>query len=220
MKCTEEVRMINIEDMKKKRLLFLKRLYELSGGSTTKVFDDPPSQIGKELGFDKDLAWKIVFYLKGEGLVKLNGRAITISHQGVRKAESALSNSNEPSSYFPSGNIIVGQMVNSQIQQASPGAKQVTTIDESKYEQLKEFLQSLKESIERLELEPQQKSDLQAEIQTIDAQISSSEPKYTVITECLGTIRRILEGVAGSAIASGLLSKFGALWNTLKVASS
>ncbi|GAH96033.1 unnamed protein product [marine sediment metagenome] len=69
MKYTEEVRMVNIEDMKKKRFLFLNRLYELSGGSTTKVFDDPPSQIGKELGFDKDLAWNIVIYLKGEGVI-------------------------------------------------------------------------------------------------------------------------------------------------------
>lgn len=213
MKCTEEVRMINIEDMKEKRFLFLNRLYELSGGSTTKVFDDPPTQIGKELGFDKDLAWKIVFYLKDEGLVKLYGKSITISHPGVREVERALSNPNEPTLYFPPDiNIIaVGQMKNSQIQQASPGAKQVTTIDESKYEQLKEFIQSLKESIEQLELEPQQKSDLQAEIQTMDAQMSSSKPKYTVITECLGSIRRILEGATGSAIASGLLSEFVAL---------
>lgn len=213
MKCTEEVRMINIEDRKKKRFLFLNRLYELSGGSTTKVFDDPPSQIGKELGFDKDLAWNIVFYLKGEGLVKLYGKSITISHQGVREVERALSNPNEPTPYFsPVINIIsVRQMKNSQIQQASSGAKQVTTIDESKYEQLKEFLQSLKESIEQLELEPQQKSDLQAEIQTIDAQMSSSRPKNTIIMECLGTVRRILEGAAGSAIASGLLFKFGAI---------
>jgi len=214
MKCTEEVRMINIEDMKKKRFLFLNRLYELSGGSTIKVFDDPPSQIGKELGFDEDLAWNIVIYLKGEGLVKLYGKSITISHQGVREVERALSDPNEPTPYFsPVINIIsVEQMKNSQIQQASPGAKQVTTIDESKYEQLKEFLQSLKESIEQLELEPQQKSDLQAEIQTIDAQMSSSKPKNTIIAECLGSVRRILEGAAGSAIASGLLSKFGALW--------
>ena len=214
MKYTEEVRMVNIEDMKKKRFLFLNRLYELSGGSTTKVFDDPPSQIGKELGFDKDLAWNIVIYLKGEGLVKLYGKSITISHQGVREVERALSNPNEPTSYFsPVINIIsVGQMKNSQIQQASPEAKQMTTIDESKYEQLKELLQSLKESIERLELEPQQKSDLQAEIQTIDAQMSSSMPKNTIITECIGSVRGILEGAAGSVIASGLLSKFGALW--------
>ena len=205
--------MINIEDMKKKRFLFLNRLYELSGGSTTKVFDDPPSQIGKELGFDKDLTWDIVFYLKKEDWVKLYGKAITISHHGVQEVERALSNPNEPSPSFPPViNIIsVEQMKNSQILQASPGAKQVTTIDESKYEQLKEFLQSLKESIEQLELEPQQKSDLQAEIQTIDAQMSSSMPKNTIIMECLGSVRKILEGAAGSAIASGLVFKFGAL---------
>jgi len=41
--------------------------------------------------------------------------------------------------------------------------------------------------------------------------MSASKPKATIITECLGSIRRILEGAAGSVIASGLLSKIAAL---------
>ncbi|NQE46842.1 hypothetical protein C5S31_12555 [ANME-1 cluster archaeon GoMg2] len=204
--------MINIEDMKKKRFLFLNRLYELSGGFTPMFFKDA-SQIGEDLGFDAALTRNITRYLMEEGLVELlSGRGILISHQGVREVEMALSNPNEPTPYFPPVNISIGQMINSQIQQASHGATQVASTDEITHEQLKELLQSLKESVDQLELEPQQESDLHAEIQTIDAQMSSSNPKYTVITECLGSIRRILEGAAGSAIASGLLSKFVALW--------
>lgn len=204
--------MINIEDMKKKRFLFLNRLYELSNGSTSMFFKDA-SQIGEELEFDAALTRNISRYLMEEGLVNLlSGRGILISHQGVREVEMALSNPNEPTHYFPPVNIIsVGQMINSQIQQASHGATQVAITDEIKQEQLKELLQSLKESVDQLELEPQQESDLHAEIQTIDAQMSSSNPKNTVITECLGSIRKILEGATGSAIASGMLTKIVAL---------
>jgi len=82
-------------------------------------------------------------------------------------------------------------------------------IGEDRYEELKEIIQSLKDSIDQLGLEQQQKDDLEAEIQTIDAQMSSSKPKAAIITECLGSIRRIIEGAAGSVLASSLLGKIG-----------
>jgi len=97
-------------------------------------------------------------------------------------------------------------MTNSNIQQDSPEATQVATFNENKYEELKKVIQSLKESIDQLGLEPQQKPEFQADIQTIEAQMSSSKPKAAIITERLGSIKRCLEGVAGSAIASGLPS--------------
>ena len=205
--------MTPIEEMKRKRFRFLHRLYELTGGDESKLFD--MFQIGKELGFDMDLTNNIAQYLKGEGLIEvlaLDG-IIGILHWGVREVEEALSNPDTPTCHFPPVNIIsIGQMVNSQIQQASPEATQVVTIDERRYEELKQVIQSLRESIDKLGLEPLQKSDLQAEIQTIEVQMSSSKPKATIISECLGSIRRILEGAGGSVLASILLSKIVALF--------
>jgi hypothetical protein len=201
-----------IEDMKKKRFQFLHRLYELTGGDEFKGFN--MFQIGEELGFDRNLTTNIAYYLKGEGLIEFRalGGIIGISHLGVREVEEALSKPDTSTYHFLPVNIIsVGQMISSQIQQTSPEATQVVTVGESRHEELKEVIQSLKKSIEQLGLSPQQKSDLQAEIQTIDAQMSSSKPKATIITECLGTIRRILEGAVSSTIASGLLSKIVAL---------
>ncbi len=204
--------MNTIEDMKKKRFQFLYKLYNLTGGDEFKWFN--MFQIGEEQGFDRDLTANIAQYLKGEGLIEfraLDG-IIGISHWGVREIEEALSNPDIPTPHFPPINIIsIGQMISSQIQQASPEATQVVTIDEDRYEELKEVIQSLKESIDKLDLESQNKSNLQAEIQTIEAQMSSSKPKVTSITECLGSIRRILEGATGSMLVSSLLSKIVAL---------
>ncbi|MCD6317816.1 hypothetical protein J7M02_01960 [Candidatus Aerophobetes bacterium] len=123
-----------------------------------------------------------------------------------------MSNPEQSTYYFPPVNIIsIGQMTDSQIQQASPSAKQEITINEARYEELKEVIKTLKKSVDRLGLKAQQKSDLQAEIETIDAQMASSKPKATVITECLTSIRRILEGTAINIIAPSLLSQIVAL---------
>jgi len=115
--------MSEIEEKKKKRFQFLHRLYELTGGDELKCFDI--STIGKELGFDSNLTRNIVQYLKGEGLIKVIGDQglIGISHPGTIEVEKALSSPDTPTSYFPPVNIIsIGQMISSQIQQASSEA--------------------------------------------------------------------------------------------------
>jgi len=204
--------MNKIEEMKEKRFQFLYKLYNLTGGDELNLFN--MFQIGEELGFDRALTENIVQYLEGEGLIGFRalGGIIGISHGGVREIEEAFSNPDIPTHHFPPINLIsIGQMISSQIQQASPEATQVGTINEDRYEEFKEVIQSLKESIDKLDLESQDKSDIQAEIQTIEAQMSSSKPKVTIITECLGSIRRILEGATSSMLAYSLLSKIVAL---------
>jgi len=203
------------EEMKDKRSQFLHKLYELTGGDEYKWIK--MSRIGEELGFDGDLTVKIAQYLIGEGLIVVQSTyvgdpskyLIGISHDGIREVKETVSNPDTPT-YHPPVNIInIGQANNSQFQQGSPEAIQVVNIGEDRYEELKEIIQSLKDSIDQLGLEQQQKDDLEAEIQTIDAQMSSSKPKAAIITECLGSIRRIIEGAAGSVLASSLLGKIG-----------
>jgi len=206
-----------IEEMKMKRFKFFHRLYELTGGDEFKLFN--MFQIGEELGFNRDLTANIARDLRGEGLIVVHSTSvgdrnnlIGISHDGIREVEEAVSNPDTPTPRFPPGNTIyINQMINSQIQQASPEATQVPVIGEDKYEELKEIIQSLKDSIDQLGIKPQQKADLQAEIQKIEAQMSSSKPKARIITECLGSIRRIIEGATSSVFASILLGKIVAL---------
>jgi hypothetical protein len=125
-----------IEEMKKKRFQFLRRLYELTGGDELECLN--LYDIGEELGFNRKLTKNIVQYLEREGLIKVigdQGGIAGISHWGVREVEEALSNPDEPTHYFPPVNIIsIGQMISSQIQQASPEATQVTAIDEGRYD--------------------------------------------------------------------------------------
>ncbi|HPO82425.1 MAG TPA: hypothetical protein PK487_05610 [bacterium] len=204
--------MNEVEEMKKKRFQFLYRLYKLTGGDEFK--EEDMFKIGKELGFDKDLTDKIVQYLKGEGLIEFRamGGIIGITHRGTHEIEEALSKSDTPTEHFPPINIIsIGQMTNSQIQQANTESTQIASFSGDRGEKLIEFIQLLEESKDKLDLEPQQKSDLQSEVQTIRAQMSSSKPKDKVITECLNSIKRILEGAAVNIFTSRLLDNITAL---------
>jgi len=195
-----------IEQIRSERFQFLHRCYELSGGDEHKHLS--MFNIGEELGFDESLTMQIAQYLEGEGLIKSRtmGGGIAISHSGVVHMERALSEPDAPTEYFPAVINIVSaeQILDSQIQQASPAATQVA-FREGKEQELKALVESLSNSIEEFGLDDQEKSDLQAEILTIEAQTSKSKPNRTIIAESLRSIRTILEQAAGAALAVGFI---------------
>lgn len=198
--------MNSIDETKKKRFQFLDRVFELSKGNQYEQMS--MWDVGKELGFNDELTEIMVQYLVEERLIehKAIGGFIGITHWGIRKIEEALSNPDEPTQYFPPVNIIsIGQMVNSQIQQASPGAQQSITINDQQKEDIEKFLKELKESIDKIELNAEQESDVKADIGTIEAQMKSTKPKTTVVRESLKSIKNILEGAAGGVIAGTLI---------------
>lgn len=204
--------MNSINEIKKKRFQFLNRMYNSSGGDENKSLS--MWDIGKDLDFDEKSIEIIVQYLKGEGLIEHRsiGGFIAISHWGIREIENALSNPEEPTQYFPPVNIIhVGKMINSQVQQASPGAQQMIAISIQLQQDIKKFLEELKESMDKIELNLEQKSDVNAEICTIEAQMKSTKPKSSMVRESLKSIKNILEGAAGGVVANSLIQNIAPL---------
>lgn len=104
----------------------------------------------------------------------------------------------------------IGNMQNSQIQHDSPNASQAIHIG-LRLDEVAAFLQSLKETRSQLDLAEPASAELDAEIATMETQLASPKPKEPIIREALRSVRSILEGVAGSAIASGLLAALSAL---------
>ena len=194
-----------VEEIKKKRFRFLSACYEESGADPYKVL--PTYTIAGDRSFEHNLADKIVRYLEQEELVEVSGRGhrICITHKGIREVEQALSKPDAPTEYFPAGcSIYARNIIHSQIQQASPGATQLE-LGEGKGQKLKELVESLKESVDKLGLQQEQQTDLLAQIRTMDAQMSSSSPIPSIISESLRTTRRILEEAAGGALAVGFI---------------
>ena len=87
-----------------------------------------------------------------------------------------------------------------------PGTQEVLG-NNAACERLQALILLLKESIDTLNLEPEKRRDLTADIHTIEAQMTSSQPKTTVLASCLDSIQEILKRKAVSACASKLLLK-------------
>ena len=74
-------------------------------------------------------------------------------------------------------------------------------------------IEELKKHIARLKLEPEEKTNLEAEVRTIEAQIGSPEPKPSILDESLGSMRAILE--AAEVKAPKIISAIANIENLL-----
>ena len=95
-----------IEKKRAQRFLYLKRLYELSGGDKFSYF--PFLEIGRELGWDDAATNEIIDYLEDERLIHFpTFGTVSMTHAGVKLIEKALSNPDRSTGYFPPANIII-----------------------------------------------------------------------------------------------------------------
>jgi hypothetical protein len=97
-------------------------------------------------------------------------------------------------------NITVGSMENSQIQQDTQNSHQ--KIEQNSFDaDLSSFLENFIRDISKVEDEATAKA-LLADAETIKSQSTAPPPKKGIIKECLLSIKNILEGAAGSMLAS------------------
>ena len=102
--------------------------------------------------------------------------------------------------------ISVGNMFGSSIQQGNQGA--TSLIDyKSKGAELWTLLEQVKNSADDLRLSDAARTQLQADVRTVEVQLESPNPKPSIIIESLHSLRTIMENAAGSVIASALLPK-------------
>jgi hypothetical protein len=204
---TEVFAMLDIEEKKKSRFTFLKKLHELSDGNERASFN--MFAIGETFEFDRELTVTIINYLENMGLIKWRGSGdISISHDGSIEIEAALSQPDKPTKHFsPVGTIIAASAAKYALSREDSPVTQNMLVSNAACERLQALILLLKESIDTLNLEPEKRRDLTADIHTIEAQMTSSQPKTNVLAPCLDSIQEILKGKAGSACASKLLMK-------------
>src|SRR4029077_920768 len=81
-----------------------------------------------------------------------------------------------------------------QIQQGSPQAMQVTLNTTLDLAAVRSFIETMRETLDKLALDPEHRREAEAELSTVASQIESPKPKWSIIREGLGSVRRILEG--------------------------
>lgn len=198
---------MTVEELREARFRFLKALYDAAGGSLWKWPD--MNELGASLEFDPELTGRVTDYLAGEGLVQYRalGGIISLTHEGIRQVEDAMSHPDRPTRYFPAVNLIhIGSMVNSTLMNASPGATQTVQVDNPADKGLLAVLAEIKQSIDRLGLTAEERNDLKGDVATVEAQLGTSKPKRSVVSACLSSIKGLLEK-GGEALAKGLAGK-------------
>lgn len=83
---------MSLEDKRRRRLQFMKALYEQTDGRELATVD--MWELGHELGFSRDDTEATTEYLVGEYLMEYAalGDAISITHLGVREVEESMQN--------------------------------------------------------------------------------------------------------------------------------
>ena len=196
----------NIDEKIKLRFRVLKALYDISDASPTK--DRRSDEIATRAGIDEAVVMSVLQYFQNKDLVEIVPHRpstvafdlIRIKTKGIDEVETALSGKETPTEHFsPSIVTIIGsQLSSSPIQQASPGASQLITIDGDKLDELNNIIEGLKQLDQEPLLKNEDKNDLRAEIQTIQGQLSSS-------TESVMSVRTVLVGVSSICAAASLL---------------
>ena len=189
---------------------YLSKLYARTGAS----FLNPVKglyRLGKELGFEDEEIKEVLNYIGDEGLaiVYLNEEKITITNKGISAVEQAELNPVASTRYFPA---VIGVRYSGRSGEWPPPtklyeAKHDAGLRSIKFKELKKSTGLIRSSMDKLQVSPELKSKLRAELITIDVQMSQPKPDLDVITECVRSIRSILENATDSLLVRRLMSK-------------
>lgn len=78
--------------------------------------------------------------------------------------------------------------------------------------EMRTFVKELRENIEKLKLSADHQAQVLADLSSIESQLSAPKPSAGIIGEAIKSIRNIAEGMIGSLIANGALSKIPPMW--------
>jgi hypothetical protein len=187
-------------------------IYDEAKGEEWNLIDSP--DLASRLGEDNDEVRQAVKYLDAEGLVKaewfLSGDAtVSLDHRGIVEVERSRSTPSEPTEHLaPYQSIQVhvhGDLVNSPMQIASPGASQNVMLSSDDLGQIRLLIELFKSRGEELPLDGEDRAEAGAEIATLEAQVSSPKPKPGVIRVALETLRALLIATVASGAGEELL---------------
>lgn len=189
---------MSITEKGRHRFEYMQLLYEATNGATTA--DVNMWELGDRLGWDRPEIDDTVHYLEAEGLLTfvLLGGGIAITHYGVREVEQALTSPEAPTEHFPPVfNIInVQSMQSSQIQQGTSASSQhLILTDPDQKAEIAGYVAELRGILDQLQLDQDDRLEIDAELGTVDSQLGSPRSKAGLIRASLARIGALLATV-------------------------
>jgi hypothetical protein len=194
------------------RLRFMHALYEASGGASGELIDT--DQFRVRLGLDYAPFWNTRRYLENEDLCRgVTTHHFSITHQGVKEVEAALTAPTEPTEHFPPAEnvILIGTAEATVIQQGNEDSVQEVELSTAALDEARRRAAELEARVRAAELEETELRALIAEATTAAAQLKSRRPRLAAVRETVGSVRDVLEAaLAGGKAAAGILSALAA----------
>jgi DNA-binding transcriptional MocR family regulator len=198
---------VTVAEHRRRRLEFVKRLYEETGGRTLTVVS--VDELAAELGWSDAEASAVVEYLDAEGLIEHQmGNQASITHAGVVEVEEALENPTRATEHFPAVNVVLvqGSVVGSQIQAGATGSEQYQEVRLLQdREGITQFLTELRNVLAAATVEEEDRAAANADIASVEAQLTSPRPNEAVVREGLRSLRSVAENLVASGAFMGLL---------------
>jgi hypothetical protein len=189
-----------------RRFAYLKFLYDdaqtLQRGNLQSV--ERPA-IAVALGITEDEGHRIETYLAERSLIEFVGGSVGLTAAGMDYVEAAIVEPDEPTEYFPPINVLhIEQVTNSQIQQGTIHSTQTGEwAGPLDVPRVTAAITDLRQAIADLPLAVRGTAD--ANLATIQAQVSSPRPSFAIIRESVGLVRDVLTGAgAGVTLAEKL----------------
>ena len=202
----------SLAEKKAARFIMLEAVYNISEGSE-RVFKSI-EDIANVISLPETLTRITYEYLMGEGLLNpvAFGNLFYITHEGIKEYESATSNPENETTYFPPVNIVnnilnIERITGSQqIQIGTDSSSQNMAISNVDTVKIQTWIEELEKTI--LNIEFIRKNEILEEIETVKSLLKTSKPKNIFLNSSLNTIKNILIGVASNTAFQLLLKQF------------
>jgi predicted RNA-binding protein with RPS1 domain len=133
--------------------------------------------------------------------------ALNLEDQGILGEGLAFSENEKKAAIQISQNInyFYGPVQSSQLAQGNQHVIQISSNFVLDKEAILKFIEKLQAAIRDIELDSAKKLELESEMTTLQAQMSSPNPKKSIVKESLLSIMSILQGAAGSVVGQLLI---------------
>lgn len=178
-----------------------KMLVKFTGEETEYILLVSKNQIGNVVDNVRNIVLEWSLKLEEDGIL---GEGMSFSKEEKEKAQNQ-----GPLISF--GRDASGVQI--QIQQNTSNSSQTMQQGSLDLNKVEELLQTIKDNIDKVELNTEQRAGISESIEIIEAQKQLGNPDPNLIKEGFRTIRNILEGITGSITASGIIHHLGLFLN-------
>lgn len=195
----------SVERKRAQRLAFMRRLYERTDGELLEEI--PQETLANDLGWDLKTTNRVFDYLINEGLAECPsfGGGASITHEGVREVERALTEPDQPTEHFPPAVTVHfhGNVVGSQVQAGTVRSGQHQVAAEIDRGCALHVVNELRNVLADGRVDPAVRAQGQASLVAVEAQLNLEKPNAGLLREGLQTLRAIGENLIASGIWIG-----------------